>query len=183
VVAAVVALTALVTASPASAHSQLLQSSPGWGQVVGEPVTGVELAFSEPVTDIDVSVTDPNGAAVPGTIDGSGNLIVRFAFDEAISEPGRYEVNYEVVSADGDPTSTAYPFTFDPAAAPPITLLPTEAPTDSGGRSPQTWVVLVAATVLAAGAVALMVWQRGRSGGSATPTGSAGGPEPGPSTG
>ena len=41
---------------------------------------------------------------------------MRFALDEPLSTPGSYEVRYEVVSFDTDPTDGAYEFTYAPEA-------------------------------------------------------------------
>lgn len=145
----------LIGAVPAAAHGSLLQGSPGPGQVVGGQVDGVDLAFTEPVSRIELTITGPDGP-VGGSLNAEAGQIVRFVLDQPLTTPGPYRVDYAFVSADGDPVATGYTFTHDPSAPPPIPL----APVIDDGMSPG-WLLVVLPAVVAAVAVVAVLSRRG----------------------
>ncbi|MEM7338936.1 MAG: copper resistance protein CopC [Actinomycetota bacterium] len=125
VVALVGVSTAVATiglgASPSAAHTDLLQASPGVGQRAGGTIEFLDLAFTEPVTEAVVEVTF-DGETVPGSMLVDEGIIIRYVFDDALAEPGRYDVRYEMISFDTDFTERDFFFTYDPEAPPPIRL-------------------------------------------------------------
>ncbi len=139
--------------TPASAHTALLEASPGPDQTVGGTVTGIDLAFLDPISDAIVTVSY-NGAPVAGTTTVSNGDLIRFDFDEPLQAPGRYQVFYEMTSFDLDYTTSGFFFTFDTNAAPLIRL---EAPT-AGGDSSFPLVPTIVAAVVVVALLAAFVW-------------------------
>jgi methionine-rich copper-binding protein CopC len=130
-------------ADPAAAHTDLLQASPGPSQQAGDPLQFIDLAFLEPVSDAVVRVTF-DGAELPGTMLTDEGTIIRFQLEEPLSQPGRYDVSYEMLSFDLDQTESGFFFTFAPDSPPPLRLgNVTEA--GSGGRD---WIPIIATVVL-----------------------------------
>ncbi|MCL7379953.1 copper resistance CopC family protein [Streptomyces sp. 35G-GA-8] len=132
--AVVPAVAALLWASApaASAHTELVSGSPAEGDSIGSLPERVQLTFSDPMTPdyAKVAVTGPRGEAVLGDPEVKGEVVsVRLA---PASPPGRYQVGYRVVSADGHPVSGSLTFTVKaraaqpPADASPSATAPTE---------------------------------------------------------
>ena len=113
----VVLAMATVLATPAGAHTAMLQASPDRDGVVGGPVTVIDLEFLDPITDAVVSVTY-NGVPVAGRTTVADGKLITFALDQPLSQPGRYQVSYEMISFDSDFTTGGFFFSYDPAAAP-----------------------------------------------------------------
>ncbi len=147
VLAAVATVLGAATARPAVAHTELLQASPGPGQVAGGEIDFVDLAFLEPVSDVTVTVSR-SGAEIPATVPVADGRIIHVELGDPLTEPGRYDVAYELTSADLDRTSGAFFFTYDPAATPARRIgAGPAAPTD------RNWALVV--TTIALGAVVL----------------------------
>jgi copper resistance protein C len=178
----------LALAAPASAHDELVSSSPKSGATVAAP-TALTLTYSEALvpTGYRVVVRGPGGQ-VRGNVALAGTRLV-----EQFSSPlaaGAYDVVWRVVSADGHPISGRLSFTVRGATAPsrPAATAPSSAassvppsssssaaaepsptssttsapsaPSAGGGRSRLLTVGLIAA-VLAAGAALLGARRRG----------------------
>jgi methionine-rich copper-binding protein CopC len=110
-VAAVMSISFGVTA--ASAHAQLVYSSPGVGQETRTAPTQVVLEFDGELIDLHVDdrnviqVTDSAGNRYdtgPSILDGA-QLTVQL---NPITEPGTYTVDYLVISEDGHPVERNY---------------------------------------------------------------------------
>lgn len=165
-VAIVVALTSLVVADRADAHSSLVSSSPSDGQTLTEPIDHVDLSFTEaPLTGLDaglrIEVRDAAGQDV-----STGDVTVDGTTMSKAVEPtnGAYTVLWRYVSPDGHPITGELAFTVDvpvttPTGSPSastepgsdateidVTLEATAAPTASD-ETPSTWPVLVAGGV------------------------------------
>ncbi|MFE7565658.1 copper resistance protein CopC [Streptomyces sp. NPDC057539] len=131
--AVVPAVAALLWASApsASAHTELVSGSPAEGASIPSLPERVQLTFSDPMTQdyAKVAVTGPRGDAVLGDPEVKGEVVsVRLA---PASPPGRYEVGYRVVSADGHPVSGSLTFTVKTRAAQsPADTSPSTATTD-----------------------------------------------------
>lgn len=114
------ALTAMVLAvAPASAHTELVSSSPEDGaNVTRLPVT-VELTFSESVGSrgVFVVVTDPVGDQVEAGQPEVTDDTVRQA-TKGRGPAGDYTLAYRVVSSDGHPVSGELSFTVEEGTAP-----------------------------------------------------------------
>lgn len=102
---------------PASAHAQLLSSSPAHSDRLESAPAAIELHFNEDLLDIGsaVSVVDSSGAEWAATqleIDGP-----RATAELTPGMPDdRYELRWQVVSADGHPISGIIPFTIGDAS-------------------------------------------------------------------
>ena len=107
--------------SAAGAHTDLLQGSPGPAQRAGGTVDFVDLVFFEPVSNAVVTLEDPNGESIAGSMVQADGQIIRFAMPP-LTETGRYIVRYTMDSADGDDTEAAYFFTYHPDATQPARL-------------------------------------------------------------
>ncbi|TCL77363.1 MULTISPECIES: copper resistance CopC family protein [unclassified Curtobacterium] len=177
-------LLALVGVQPASAHSALTGSTPADGAVVTEPLDRVDLTFSEaPLAGLDaglrIQVTDADGTDVStGEVTVSG-----MTMGKAVDlENGAYTVLWRYVSPDGHPIDGSYGFEYRAAVATPSTTTsptsdaatptPTSTATATGasdgapdsapGIAPGVWVALGAGTLLAAGAVVVLLLRRTR---------------------
>jgi hypothetical protein len=79
------------------------------------------------VSDAVVTV-NRDGVDVPGSMLETDGQVIQFAFDSALSEPGRYEVVYEMISFDRDETDASFFFDYVPDAPPPVRLGQLDAP-------------------------------------------------------
>ncbi|MEM8925631.1 MAG: copper resistance protein CopC [Actinomycetota bacterium] len=135
--------------APAFAHTDLLQASPGPGQLVGGTVEVIDLVFTEPITEARVTVTR-DGQDVPGTMVNTDGIIIRFELDEPITEPGRYDVRYEMISFDLDDTADGFFFEYEPSAPEPFRLGVVQEPEGTN------WVMVAASAVLMAALAGLL---------------------------
>ena len=100
-------------ASPASAHAELLETSPGAGAQLDEAPEQVVLTYSEPVDPFDdaVEVFDSSGDQVdtsdPGHVDGKAQMI---GVDLPDLDDGAYVVTWRVASEDSHPIRGAFTF-------------------------------------------------------------------------
>jgi hypothetical protein len=191
-VALLALLAAGAAATGASAHAQLVETTPADGATVGAVPAPVVLTFSDPIdaTFVRVRATRPDGAVVATTVDVKGS-IVEVTLPDGGS--GAYTVVYRVVSKDGHPVSgrvgftvaattaqgsgtfaPATPSTSSPAATPQPTTSP--GPTaigsttvtdtidgDTGPGLPLTYLAGLVAVVVALGTAAwAAVARRGR---------------------
>ncbi|MEV6447428.1 copper resistance CopC family protein [Amycolatopsis sp. NPDC051716] len=167
----------LMTAGPASAHTELESSSPAEGASLAAAPSKIELTFEEPVTlQADpISVTGPDGTkwtvGTPAVVDA-----VITAPVTPSGPAGAYTLTYKVVSDDGDKVTAAVHFTLtapvsassaapaSPAAAPAGAASATPTPTpasDLGGSVPAwVWILVAVLVVVAAAVVALRLVRR-----------------------
>jgi copper resistance protein C len=125
------ALTLLVGAAPALAHTRLQSSDPADGTSTATGPQRVSLVFNEPMQAGFATVTliGPDGTAYQSgevTADG-GTVSVGLA---PLGPAGRYEIGYRVVSEDGHPVTGSVGFTLTapgPAAAAPVAAAPVPA--------------------------------------------------------
>jgi len=110
-----------VGVGPVAAHTDLIQGSPGPGQRIGGDVDFVDLVFAAPVTEVELVVLRPDGTVQPGEMVVADGQIIRHEM-EALPEPGRYLVEYQMISDDGDVTLGNYFFDYDEAAVAPSRL-------------------------------------------------------------
>lgn len=114
---AVAAVAVLASVVPASAHDELLSSSPSAGERLPSPPDEISLRFSADVMDVgaQVIVADGDGtdwvAADPVVASGTVSVLLQGGMPVA-----GYEVRWRVVSADGHPISGVIPFTVGDAA-------------------------------------------------------------------
>lgn len=103
--------------APASAHDQLISSSPAPDERLAAAPTEVRLEFTAAVLDVGALVLVVDGAgtdwvAGPPEIDGT---VVTVPLLPDLPEAG-YQVRWRVVSSDGHPISGFIPFTIGDAA-------------------------------------------------------------------
>lgn len=126
---ALLALLVTVGAPPATAHDQLVDSSPTEGEHFDVAPTEISLRFSEEILTIGPAVIVVDDAGDRWT-DGDpvleGPNVVADLVDDL--PDGSYQVRWRVVSSDGHPISDAITFTVGEAAA-----VPTAAPSPSSG--------------------------------------------------
>lgn len=165
--AAVVILSAAVAvvgqwASPAAAHTALIDTSPALDETAGGTIEFIDLAFFEPVSNAVLTVSY-NEQALAGETTVSDGEILRFKLGEALTLPGRYEVSYDLISFDGDHTTSSFFFTFDPDGPQPTRLGLQDAENSAGGESggiDPGRIVITAVLLLALfGALGLFVWR------------------------
>ena len=155
---ALAALAVLGVAGPASAHDQLLSTSPKDGAVVATVPDEVTLTFSDLVMDAggeanQVRILDSSCRP----IDAGDATIADNVVTQRITQPatGPVTVQWRVVSRDGHPVSGEFSFTVGdgPAAASPsCAAAAAPATPDSGGGSVLPWVIGgVVLVVIAAG--------------------------------
>lgn len=178
VVAAMVTLLWALPLSSASAHSELLESTPAAGAKLTKAPSEVELVFGEGVQEqggkIVVS-TDDTIVSKDSTFTVSDNLAsVQLADD---GQPGTYTVAFRVVSADGHVVSDRFEYTVVGKASPSPTGGGTGTPTvdesQVAGTTEQTedsedsgtgvvWVLGLGAIGLVLVAAVISVAVRGR---------------------
>lgn len=127
----------LATAPAASAHDQLISSSPAPDERLDKTPEGITLSFSSPLLTLghEVRVVDDNAknwvTAAP--------VLSRETLTQALPElpDGGYQVSWRVVSADGHPISGSYGFRVgNPAsAAPAASAGPTAGTEADGGQT------------------------------------------------
>ncbi|WP_233486829.1 copper resistance CopC family protein [Zhihengliuella sp. ISTPL4] len=120
--AVLAAVAILATAAPATAHDQLLESSPAEGERLDAPPGSVTMTFSGELLVLDESTA---GAVVlvvdaDGEDWATGDVEVRGRNVTAALTPdmpeGGYQVRWQVVSEDGHPIAGVIPFAIGDAA-------------------------------------------------------------------
>lgn len=168
-------------AGPASAHTEVVSSTPAAGATLAGPLDAVQIVFRTAVSPgkAVVVVIEPDGSnAGVGVASVSGNTVTQPL--GPWSYAGDYTVAYRVVAADGHPIDGQVPFTValsavgGPAAAPSEAAAGASsageaqqggqdgqgaqaARTTEASRGADRWLVPVLLAVLAVIAVALAV--------------------------
>lgn len=130
-------------AAPAASHSELIDSAPEPGQTVGGVIDRIDLEYELGVSNVVVTVTGPNGV-VDSEVEQTSDTEVIVRLAEPIADPGQWIVDHELLAADGDITSRAFAFEYDPGA-PGL---------GEGGSSSLAAIALLGGAVLIAGAFA-----------------------------
>ncbi|WP_407345453.1 copper resistance protein CopC [Pengzhenrongella phosphoraccumulans] len=124
----------LAGALPASAHDQLIETTPATGSVVATAPATVSLRFRDDVLNLSsqLIVRGPAGDVVldvPGVVEAT-TLSAPLPPDLA---DGTYQVAWRVVAGDGHPLQGAFEFSIGAASGPlPAAVVPSESsPTDS----------------------------------------------------
>lgn len=142
-----IVLSFIARVEPAAAHGELLQASPGPGQRAGGVVDFIDLAFLQEATDVVVEVTR-DGAPVAGVTTVASGRIVRFAFDEPLTEPGRYDVTFTASWMDEDRVSEAYYFTYQPDSPAPVHIGAVPTSSQQGWSSVEIVATVILVTSL-----------------------------------
>ena len=135
-------LALLVVPSPATAHSNRVETTPAQGATLKALPAEATLTFNETPKTVDVVLASPDGEVTQLTPQVIGPKIkVRLP---PAGPRGAYTLSYRVVSADGHPVSgsVAFRVTSGPApatatrAAAPATEAPPAAQSDRGPLAP-----------------------------------------------
>ena len=138
-----IVLAATTAIAPASAHDELVSSTPTADAALDPAPTEVVLTYSDNILDVgvEVSVTDADGAewvADAPVVDGP-TVTVPLGSD---MPGGTYTAEWRVVSSDGHPISGTIPFTVttpaaspSPSASEPAVASPTDAVTSAPSAS------------------------------------------------
>lgn len=131
--AMVVVAPVLLLAAPAQAHNYLVESTPAAGSVL----TALPAEFSVTTNDVLLDVTGRgDGFALQvkddkGLYYGDGCVRVdgpEMSTTAAIGAPGKYQVVWQLISADGHTVSNEFSFTWQPS--------PTDAVVSKGSKTP-----------------------------------------------
>ena len=183
----------VLPASPASAHAELLRSTPADGATLKAAPPSITLTFGEEILPdgLGMVATAADGTKVAlGKPTVSGTKVVAAWPPDAPG--GSYTVAWRVVSADGHPISGVLSFSYAGAASPTASPTPTSpstspaasptspaataSPTDvvspaaspvssSGSSSSTSWPLIIGVAALLAAVIALVaVVARRRSG-------------------
>ncbi len=129
------AVPAVAVAPPASAHDQVVSTSPADGASVAA-LTKVSVSFSEPVLDVAsanrIVVTGPDGA-VSGDLT-TADKVITYTFAAPLPA-GAYRVQWRAASSDGHPVSGTFSFTVKAAATTPPMSTATAAGTPTASAS------------------------------------------------
>jgi copper transport protein len=159
-------LFALLFASPAAAHAELVTITPANGAQLTRPPPEVKMTFTESVNLIDggIRLVDGVGATVPTPDPTVNSRIVTWPMPADLPE-GAYVVTWRMVSADGHPVSGASSFGVGTAApAVPGSAADAESPGRVAIGSTAPWPVVIVrlagylAFALFAGVVAFVFW-------------------------
>jgi copper transport protein len=110
-VALAVAVLLLAPSAPASAHAELVDSTPANGARLDKPPAQVTLTFTEGVNLIDggIRLVDSLGDPVSTPAPSVDGRTVRWRMPSGLDN-GKYLVSWRVVSADGHPVQGAFSF-------------------------------------------------------------------------
>ncbi|RYV51680.1 copper resistance CopC family protein [Pengzhenrongella frigida] len=110
----------VLTALPAAAHDQLIETVPADASVVATAPAELTLRFSEDVMDISsqVILRGPAGEVVLDTEGVVAGALVSAPLPPGLGE-GTYTVAWRVVSGDGHPIQGAFGFSIAPGEPPP----------------------------------------------------------------
>ncbi|WP_298873656.1 copper resistance CopC family protein [uncultured Microbacterium sp.] len=153
VVAVAVVLASIV---PASAHDQLLSSTPAEGERLASAPDEISLSFSADVLDVgaEVVVADADGVDWAGADPLLSAGVVTVPLRGELPAAG-YEVRWRVVSSDGHPISGVVPFTvgdgapLERAAAVPAAEAASDPVVDDAAGIPRVVVVAAAGAAVA----------------------------------
>jgi methionine-rich copper-binding protein CopC len=163
----------LLTAAPASAHADLLLSSPEDGAVLTAVPEDAVLTFSEdllPETVV-VSVADETGFVVRVLsleVDGADVLIT---WPPGLSGSA-YDINYRVVSQDGHPVEGTVAFTVEGGPVPSSvagSTAPAQAATEPESSTSVAPIAAISAGLGIGIATGFLLWVMRRRGGTVTP--------------
>ena len=156
VVAAVAVLASVV---PASAHDQLLSSTPAEGERLASAPDEISLSFSADVLDVgaEVVVADAEGVDWVGADPLLSAGVVTVPLRAELPAAG-YEVRWRVVSSDGHPISGVVPFTVgDGAPLERAAAVPTVIASETAAGDPSVIPRVMSVAAVGAG-VALAVF-------------------------
>lgn len=112
-----------LNASEANAHTELQEAIPANGAVLERMPESLSLTFGEELLTLgeeninQISLIDPTGNQVElADLTIEGPLVTATILRSLSYEPGKYSINYRIVSADGHPVKGELSFTLAPEA-------------------------------------------------------------------
>lgn len=131
----------LAIAAPASAHNQIVSSTPSPNETLTVLPARFEIDTNETLLDIGgtgrgfaFEIRDSHNRyyedGCVSIVDGNMLATAR------LGAPGEYTIIFQIVSADGHAVSGTIPFTWAPAAAAPVTKGVSSPPGCQGGPAP-----------------------------------------------
>jgi methionine-rich copper-binding protein CopC len=153
-------LALVVSTGVAAAHAKLESMTPADGSSMAAPPTKVVLTFNEPIgsNGTQVQVNAPSGANVAsGDVQVIDNTVTQPV--GAMIEPGRYQVDARVVSADGHPIAVTGSFTVTHAGH-PATDTAGPPTTQQSGNSNTVTIVAMCLVMLVVVALAVVIVRR-----------------------
>lgn len=162
----------VLTALPAAAHDQLIETTPADASVVEVAPSEVTLRFGAEVMDISsqVIVRGPTGEVVLDTEAVIAGVLVSAPLPADLGQ-GTHTVAWRVVSGDGHPLQGSFTFSIGTAgealsgepASPSPSSAPTPAPAATAESSSSSSAPVAAgAAALAAAGVGALLWRRNR---------------------
>jgi len=119
---ALVGIVVFSLAPRAAAHTSLVDASPEPDSIVGGNIERIDLEFGGNVSGPGVSVRGPDGERIGGDVSQPFTNRVSLVLAEPLTAPGRYWVDYAIVSTDGDRVDQSYGFDFEVGAPQPRPL-------------------------------------------------------------
>ncbi len=98
------------------AHTELKQATPADGAVVNHAPATLELAFSEPVQLLKLSVVDGAGVVVATGFKAAADSLKTFTITLPMLPPATYKASWTLVGKDGHRVEGTLGFTVDPNA-------------------------------------------------------------------
>jgi copper resistance protein C len=160
----------LFTAEPASAHAHLVKSLPSAGAVLAAGPSEVVLTFDQPIQ----AFPGANGMVVTGPKSShwacgrariNGNTLT--ASMSEVGPPGRYQIHYRVLGADGHPITGSVPINIrrsastasatstvsTASAATAMTAFDVDRPRGLAAMPAWLWIALLAAIAACVGVI------------------------------
>lgn len=170
----------LFAAAPASAHAHLVKSLPSAGAVLAAGPSEVVLTFDQPIQ----AFPGANGMVVTGPESShwacgrariNGNTLT--ASMGEVGPPGRYQIHYRVLGADGHPITGSVPINIrrsasnastastastvsTASAAAAMTAFDVDRPRGLAAMPTWLWIALLAAIAVCVGAVGRLTVRR-----------------------
>ena len=167
----------LFTAAPASAHAHLVKSLPSAGAVLAAGPSEVVLTFDQPIQAFPgangIVVTGPQSSHwACGRARINGDTLT--ASMSAVGPPGRYQIHYRVLGADGHPITGSVPIDIrrsastastastvsTASAATAMTAFDVDRPRGLAAMPTWVWIALLAAAAACVGAVGRLTVRR-----------------------
>ncbi|MFJ2754832.1 copper resistance protein CopC [Nocardioides sp. NPDC087217] len=169
----------LFTATPAAAHADLEKSIPRAGAVLAASPSEVVLTFNQPIQAFPgangIVVTGPQSSHwACGRARIDGNTLT--ASMSEVGPPGRYQIHYRVLGADGHPITGSVPINIrrsastastasvatasTASAATAMTAFDVDRPRGLAALPTWLWIALLAAIAVCVGAIGRLTVRR-----------------------
>ncbi|WP_296666143.1 copper resistance CopC family protein [Demequina sp.] len=122
-------LAGVLLAAPASAHTQLVASTPGEGDTVAE-LPEVSLEFTEQLLELghELVLEAPDGTTTALEVAEPVTEVITATVPGGAAQPGENVLRWRVVAEDGHPIEGIVTFTYAPVAPPTPSVSATPAP-------------------------------------------------------